>query len=145
MALDLEGQPLQTSRHSLLGERVLVAPCLRKEAPRIWISLLETRRWLQRVGLVREKSMIISSVLITVGYGIHYPVRHGQVENWVFLYDLCAGTESANACRITWNASGPIQFLNTFASNRRTITSYSQNLYVLSPCSSMPPLTINSH
>lgn len=34
------------------------------------------------------------------GYGIHYPIRHGQVENWVNFYDclveahklMCAGS-----------------------------------------------------
>ena len=29
--------------------------------------------------------MALGYELIMVGYGIHYPVRHGQVENWVSL------------------------------------------------------------
>ena len=28
-----------------------------------------------------------------LGYGIHYPIRHGQIENWVRLHDYMEGTE----------------------------------------------------
>ena len=52
VALGLEDQPLQTSPRSSLGEQVLVALCLQSEGLRTWTSLLETRHWLQRVGLV---------------------------------------------------------------------------------------------
>ena len=28
-------------------------------------------------------------LLIFLGYGIHYPIRHGQVENWVNRFGSC--------------------------------------------------------
>lgn len=44
-----------------------------------------------------------------IGYGIHYPIRHGQVENWV--RTICAeGRSNADGGRIIWNGSGPILF-----------------------------------
>lgn len=27
-------------------------------------------------------------MLMNVGYGIHYPIRHGQIENWVLVQFL---------------------------------------------------------
>ena len=84
MALVLEDRPLRISPRSSLGEQDLAAPCLRSEGLRTWIFLLEMRHWLQRVDLVYKRAWAGVSVELTaLGYGIHYPVRHGQVENWV--------------------------------------------------------------
>ena len=146
MALGLEDQPSPTNLPSSLEEPDLVALCPQKEGLRISISSLEMRRWLQRAGLVWMRNRKAhGSGLTTVGYGIHYPVRHGQVENWVCLPDFRAGDAPSDIQRITWNASGQTRSLNTFASNRKTTTSYSQNLYVPSTCSNMSPLTAYSH
>lgn len=82
--------------------------------------------------------MVFASELTTVGYGIHYPVRHGQVENWVRPCGFCAVKAPADRCRITWSASGPIQSSSTFASNRKITTSYLPNLYVSFLYSNMP-------
>lgn len=146
MDLGLAGQPSRISPRSSLGEPVLVVLCPRREELRTWISLLETRHWLPRVDLVMKKKWDgFDSKLTRVGYGIHYPVRHGQVENWVRFSKLCAGDTPPNIRRITWNASGPTRSLNTSASNRKTTTSYSRNLYVPSSCSQVSPLTVYSH
>ena len=65
------------------------------------------------------------------GYGIHYPVRHGQVENWVRIgYVYCEIFVFAKIYRIIWNAFGPIQYSNTFGLSPKIITSFSQSLYV---------------
>ena len=146
MALGLEAQPSPTNLHSSLREQVLEALCLQKEGLRISISSLEMRRWLQRAGLVWMRNRKAhGSGLTAVGYGIHYPVRHGQVENWVCLSDLRAGDGPADIQRITWNASGQTRSLSTFALNRKTTTSYLRNLYVPPTCSNMSPLTVYSH
>ena len=74
--------------------------------------------------------MEFGSGLMNVGYGIHYPVRHGQVENWVGLPQVWAENSPTDIRRITWSAFGLIQSSNTFVSNRKTTIFYSRSLYV---------------
>ena len=68
---------------------------------------------------------------VVLGYGIHYPVRHGQVENWVCLLDRaeCYRSRLINH-RTIWKGSGQTQFSNIFGWNPKIITFSSQNLSV---------------
>ena len=66
------------------------------------------------------------------GYGLHYPIRHGQIENWVCRRhhhhhhhnhdpDRRRGTLTGRD-RITWSGFGPTPSLNIFASNPKITT-----------------------
>ena len=86
VALDQEDQLLQISHLSSQEEQGREAHCQLKEAPKISTSSLATRPWPQPVDLVySDRGLVIYSegTDCDLGYGIHYPVRHGQVENWV--------------------------------------------------------------
>lgn len=80
-----------------------------------------------RAGFLETKTLITR-----LGYGIHYPVRHGQVENWVRLVRAYwdAATDSG---RTTWNDSGPIRYSNTYALSQKITTFFLPNRYVFSP------------
>lgn len=62
--------------------------------------------------------MGIAAVLAAneAGYGIHYPIRHGQIENWVWraLVDHLAATFADEVNRITWSGSGRTPSSNTY-------------------------------
>jgi hypothetical protein len=61
------------------------------------------------------------------GYGLHYPIRHGQIENWVSGRITYENVDLIDN-RTTWNASGRTQYSNTSGLSRRTIIFFSLNL-----------------
>jgi hypothetical protein len=80
------GQVVQlspTNRHSLLEELVLVVIFPRKEVLKTSTFSLATKHLQLRLALVRLKPQSIWFISNFSGYGIHYPIRHGQIENWV--------------------------------------------------------------
>lgn len=65
-----------------------------------------------------------------LGYGIHYPIRHGQVDNWVrraswssYLKEAIEYVSDRLLDRTTWNVSGKTPFLSTSESSRKITTS----------------------
>lgn len=82
--------------------------------------------------VVESRSLKTKTLILSPGYGIHYPVRHGQVENWVRSTGS-NGDAATDSSRIIWNDSGPIQFSNTYGSNPKITISSLPNLYVPNP------------
>jgi hypothetical protein len=67
---------------------------LESEEQRTWTSSLAMKLWQPPLDPVRaydegnsaeKRGWIIGKItpLTGKGYGIHYPIRHGQIENWV--------------------------------------------------------------
>ena len=86
VAQGLEGQLSQISHLSSQEGQGREAHCQLKEAPRTSTSLLVTKPWPRPMDLVCSKRGLIvynEGADCGLGYGVHYPVRHGQVENWV--------------------------------------------------------------
>ena len=80
---DQADQQLQTNHPTLPVEPVVVIFRAREERKTLTFSSA-TRRSQQQVDQVgKEYDNITEQSLTGVGYGIHYPIRHGQIENWV--------------------------------------------------------------
>jgi hypothetical protein len=82
VAQDLVAQQLETSHHFLLEVLVLLAISPGKEALKISTFTLEMKPLPLQPAQVCSCA-ISSNLANKSGYGIHYPIRHGQIENWV--------------------------------------------------------------
>jgi hypothetical protein len=105
----------------------------RSAGQKTWTTLSAMRRWLPQMEVVSaetETPQVLISTDMGLGYGINYPIRHGQIENWVSPRERSApvmNQPTDTHPRTTWNVSGRTPSSNTCASNLRTTTFFSQS------------------
>lgn len=132
---DRADQQSQISLHFLQEERVLEGPWLQKGELKILTFLSGTKPWQLPADQVRFLHLVDIQEMSSndmIGYGIHYPVRHGLVENWVRKSLLGGLSAETDRCRIIWSVFGQTQYSNICEWSPKTTIFFLQNLYASS-------------